>query len=146
MTAYCDLDLNIKVGQRTERMRCPNEAVVMYRMRIEDEWGYRCAEHGTLLRPDIGVMVEPVPVRPTVNRAARETDLDLHMALNTYESPGVPPTVVAVPMGLDVVGANNRRLLVRQFDEGVWIGGCLISDRGHLEMLISYLSSRADAL
>jgi len=121
---------------------CRQPAAVRYRMRVEDSWGYRCAEHGTLLRPDMGVVVEPVPV----DRAARSTDLDLHMALNTYESPGVPPAVVAVPMGLDVVGANNRRLLVRQFDEGVWIGGCLISDRGNMEMLISYLSSRADAL
>jgi hypothetical protein len=144
MTTYCDLMLSVNVGRGVEEMRCPNEAAVMYRLRPEDEWGFRCAEHGTLLRPDLGVIVEPV--RPTVDRAARQTDLDLHMALNTYESPGVPPTVVAVPMGLDVVGANNRRLLVRQFDEGVWIGGCLISDRGDLEMLVSYLSSRADAL
>jgi hypothetical protein len=74
-------------------------------------------------------------------------DLDIHAALNTYESPDRPAGFTApAPGQAEVVGANGRRLLVRRMPEGLWIGGCLISDPVVLADLASFVSYEADLM
>lgn len=45
-----------------------------------------------------------------------------------------------------VVGANERRLIIKRMGDGVYLGGCLISDRALLRELAAYLAAEAGFL
>jgi hypothetical protein len=70
--------------------------------------------------------------------------LDVHAALNTYESPDLDPGVYHTAEGLSVVGSNGRRLIARDQAGSVWIGGCEIVDPRDLRNLILNLTGMAD--
>lgn len=58
---------------------------------------------------------------------------------HTYLTGGTPG-VSETPHRLDVVGANQRRLIAFRAPEGVWIGGCLVSSPEDLVRLSEWLS------
>jgi hypothetical protein len=67
-------------------------------------------------------------------------------ATNTYQAPaGTLPGVRVSAEQVDVVGTNERRLIVRPTAEGVWIGGCHVG-AGDLPVLISVLTGLRDGL
>lgn len=71
--------------------------------------------------------------------------MEIHAALNTYEVAGTPPLAQhADPRTFVVVGANSRRLIARWNVDGVWIGGCLITDREHAEALARFITRESD--
>lgn len=73
--------------------------------------------------------------------AASAESLDVHAALNTYEvAPDVPEGVAEEPSTLVIVGANHRRLIVRWTDEGVWVGGCLVTDEAVADRLAAFIT------
>lgn len=67
--------------------------------------------------------------------------LDVHAALNTYEvASGVPEQIAHPgPETISVIGANRRRLIVRRDADGLWVGGCLITDREVAEGLAAFI-------
>jgi hypothetical protein len=73
-------------------------------------------------------------------------ELDVHAALNTYETPlDTPPGAEQItPSMLVAVGENGRRLISRWLPEGVWVGGCLIATREHAEALAAFITREAD--
>ncbi len=85
----------------------------------------------------------PTPSEPDVRSAVAA--MDVHAALNSYETPGTPEGAYEVDVAtMAVVGANGRRLIVRWQDEGVWIGGCLITDPAVAETLAVFVAREAD--
>lgn len=44
------------------------------------------------------------------------------------------------PAQQDIVGANGRRLILRWTDEGVYVGGCLITDQAVAESLARFIT------
>ncbi len=80
-------------------------------------------------------------------------ELDIHAALNTYETPDRAPGVYGErglsemwgPFGVETsaVGANGRRLIVREVGGSTWIGGCEIADPRDLRILIARLLADA---
>jgi hypothetical protein len=60
----------------------------------------------------------------------------------TGERAGVNET--AAGDRLDLVGVNERRLIALWTDEGVWVGGCLITNRADAEYLAAFLTREAD--
>lgn len=72
----------------------------------------------------------------------RPVDLDAQADQNTYLTGGTPG-VSQTPHRMDVVGANQRRLIAFRAPEGVWIGGCLVSSTEDLERLCAWLRGRA---
>lgn len=93
-------------------------------------------------RPELEAEVARLRARVAeLEQAAPAAALDVHAALNTYEvAADVPPGFdLPTPNMLLVIGANHRRLIVRKDAAGVWIGGCLISERFHLVRLVSWL-------
>jgi len=67
---------------------------------------------------------------------------EVHQALNTYEvAADVPQTYEDVtPHMALVIGANHRKLIARWDTDGLWLGGCLITDRGVAEKLASFIT------
>lgn len=68
--------------------------------------------------------------------------LDVHQALNTYEvAADVPQTYEdATPHMALVIGANHRKLIARWDADGLWLGGCLITDREVAEQLVAFIT------
>jgi hypothetical protein len=62
-------------------------------------------------------------------------DADGH-TYRTSAEPGVSSDVSQI----DIVGANGRRLIARWTPEGVYVGGCLISDADHADALASFIT------
>lgn len=60
-------------------------------------------------------------------------------ATHTYETSAVPGAT-ETPHQLDVVGANGRRLIMRWVPEGVWVGGCLITDQDVAGKLAAFIT------
>lgn len=58
---------------------------------------------------------------------ARPERLDIHAALNTYETTGGPGYRLVSRGQAEVVGTNGRRLIARNEADGVWLGGCLVA-------------------
>jgi hypothetical protein len=76
-------------------------------------------------------------------------DRGMHVAMNTYET-------VAAGEGIyiehddddrisqvDVIGANHRRLIVRDTDEGLYVGGCVISNPAVARVLAEVIADWA---
>lgn len=82
--------------------------------------------------------------------AAAPEGLDVHAALNTYEVSDRPQGITFGGTGRvevsEVVGANGRRLLLRDADDGIWIGGCLITDPFVLARLGAELTHAAERM
>jgi hypothetical protein len=74
---------------------------------------------------------------------AKAEGLDVHAALNTYETSD-HPSATETPNEISLVGSNGRRLVARWTTEGVWIGGCLVSQREHAEALAAFITREAD--
>lgn len=74
--------------------------------------------------------------------------LDVHEALNTYEESGLPAGAYEIDLNTRaIVGANGRRLIIRRDHEGLWIGGCLISQEAHGDDgPVAYLTEILDGL
>lgn len=73
--------------------------------------------------------------------AARAEGLDVHAALNTYEvEPDAVPGVYRNDPQVSVVGENRRRLIVQRMPDGVWIGGCKVTDPDQLLELANVLA------
>jgi hypothetical protein len=70
--------------------------------------------------------------------AAPADRLDVHAALNTYET-AAEPGVTRSPNELDVVGENHRRLVAWWSAAGVWVGGCLITNQADAEALARFI-------
>lgn len=68
-------------------------------------------------------------------------NVDAH--LNSYVS-DLPQGVYDHGTTLSVVGANGRRILVRDDVDGVWIGGVLVTDGAVLTALAHLLDGMAD--
>ena len=79
---------------------------------------------------------------PAPDLSSTATALDVHQALNTYEvAADVPQTYEDVtPHMALVIGANHRKLIARWDTDGLWLGGCLITDRGVAEKLASFIT------
>lgn len=95
------------------------------RAQFEADWGLACAQAQT---------------------AASVAALDVHAALNTYEvASGVPEQIAHPgPEMISVIGANRRRLIVRRDADGLWVGGCLITDREVAEGLAAFITREDD--
>lgn len=50
------------------------------------------------------------------------------------------------PAQQDIVGANGRRLILRWVPEGVYVGGCLITDREVAESLVRFITREDEGL
>lgn len=73
--------------------------------------------------------------------AAHAEGLDVHAALNTYEArPGELEGATEELDTLGIVGANGRRLIARWAPDGVWIGGCLITDEAVADRLAAFIT------
>jgi hypothetical protein len=76
-------------------------------------------------------VIEPAPIAA----------LDVHAALNTYEvEPDVAPGVYRNDPQVSVIGENRRRLIVQRMPDGVWIGGCKVTDPDQLLELANVLA------
>jgi hypothetical protein len=92
-------------------------------------------------------------LRAQADEKPAPAELDVHAALNTYETPDRDPGVYgdAGPLAMhgpfgtetSVVGANGRRLIVREVAGNTWIGGCEIADPRDLRILIARLLADA---
>jgi hypothetical protein len=68
-----------------------------------------------------------------------------HAALNTYEAPaGTEPGFTLAGPQADLIGANGRRLIGRETDEGLYVGGCLIKSTTDARELAAFLIDWAD--
>lgn len=63
---------------------------------------------------------------------------------HTYETAELPGAYVTHPDQLDIVGANGRRLILRWVDDGVYVGGCLITDPGVADKLATMVTREDD--
>lgn len=95
---------------------------------------------GDLLRKAVARSGD-APARGVVDARAPEAD-QAHE--HTYQTPQVPGAYVTHPDQLDIVGVNGRRLIVRWVDEGVYVGGCLITDPFVAERLASWVTREDD--
>jgi hypothetical protein len=75
----------------------------------------------------------------------RETQMQAQTEQHTYLTEA-PEGVTETPGQLDVVGANQRRLILRWEPDGsgVWIGGCLITNPADAEYLADFITREAD--
>lgn len=72
---------------------------------------------------------------------ASVADLDVHAALNTYEVlPDAKPGVYLNYPQVSVVGENRRRLIMQRMADGVWIGGCKVTDPDDLLEIANVLA------
>lgn len=91
----------------------------------------------TLCAPCTCVTGNP-PVTPDHDTIAADAQA------NSYQSGvPVPPGVYTQAALTSVVGANERRILVADMPEGVYVGGVLISDPGDLANLAGILAGLA---
>jgi hypothetical protein len=77
--------------------------------------------------------------------AAPADRLDIHAALNTYETPeGAEPGFWIDGAQADLIGANGRRLIARETEDGMYVGGCLIKSTADARELAAFLTDWAD--
>lgn len=70
----------------------------------------------------------------------------IHAALNTYETTDRAPGVYDDGGMRSVVGANRRRLIIKEQLGGVWIGGCKVESGDDLRKLAALLLAMATEL
>lgn len=63
---------------------------------------------------------------------------------HTYLTGATPGAYTFNPAELDIVGANGRRLIVRWVPEGVYVGGCLITDPAAAEKLAEWITRESE--
>lgn len=81
------------------------------------------------------------PAAATQVIPARADALDVHAALNTYEvEPDATPGVYRNDPHVSVVGENRRRLILQRMADGVWIGGCKVTDPDQLLEIANVLA------
>jgi hypothetical protein len=85
------------------------------------------------------------PERVDVYAAASAEGLDIHAALNTYETlPYAEPGFTLSGPQADLIGVNRRRLITRETEDGLWVGGCLIKSTADARELAAFLTDWAD--